>query len=94
MLIFADPVYLWFLVLVPLIPLAYGIVRALRRRSVKKLGDPVMVAHLMPSLSGAKGWVRISIFALAFLCFILGMSRPQLGAKLSEIVSELSYRRE
>ncbi|MBO4455770.1 MAG: VWA domain-containing protein [Bacteroidales bacterium] len=84
MLIFASPVYLWLLLLVPVIPIVYGILRALRARRVRRFGDPALVRQLMPSYSGAKGWVRIILFSLAFGCFALGISRPQMGAKLRE----------
>ena len=84
MLIFASPVYLWLLLLVPVIPAVYGIFRALRRHRIRKFGDEALVNALMPSWSGAKGWVRIVFFTLAFLCFVLGLARPQIGAKLKE----------
>ena len=43
-----------------------------------------MVAQLMPHYSRAKGWVRIILFTLAFFFFVIGLARPQIGAKLSE----------
>ena len=84
MLIFARPIYLWLLLLVPLIPALYGVLRAARRRRLRKLGDESLVRELMPSWSGAKGWVRIVLYTLAFLCFVIGCARPQMGAKLAE----------
>jgi Ca-activated chloride channel family protein len=84
MLIFASPRFLWLLLLVPLIPVVYGILRALRRRRIKRFGDEALVRSLMPSWSGAKGWIRIILWDLAFLCFVIGISRPQMGAKLKE----------
>ena len=84
MLYFANPEYFWLLLLVPLIPVVYGIVRALRHRRIRKFGDEALVQALMPSWSGAKGWVRIILFTLAFLCFVIGIARPQMGAKLKE----------
>jgi len=84
MLYFASPMYLWFLLLVPVIPVVYGILRALRARRVRRFGDLALVKQLMPSYSGAKGWVRIILFTLAFGCFVIGISRPQMGAKLRE----------
>ena len=84
MLYFASPEYLWLLFLVPLIPVVYGILRALRRRRIRKFGDEALVRELMPSWSGAKGWVRIILFSLAFLAFTIGIARPQMGAKLKE----------
>lgn len=84
MLYFASPLYLWLLLLVPLIPVIYGVLRSLRRRRIRRFGDEALVRELMPSWSGAKGWVRIVLFALAFFFFVLGIARPQMGAKLKE----------
>ena len=84
MLIFASPKFLWLLLLVPLIPVVYGILRALRRRRIRRFGDEALVRSLMPSWSGAKGWIRIILWDLAFLCFVIGIARPQMGAKLKE----------
>lgn len=84
MLIFANHQYLLLLVLVPLLPLLYGIARAFRKQRIGKFGDPELVNALMPSWSGAKGWVRLVLFDLAFLCFVIGLARPQMGAKLQE----------
>ena len=84
MLIFASPRFLWLLLLVPLIPVVYGILRALRRRRIRRFGDETLVRSLMPSWSGAKGWIRIILWDLAFLCFVIGIAHPQMGAKLKE----------
>ena len=84
MLIFANIQYLWLLLLVPLMPLLYALVRWLRKKRLSRLGDPALVKQLMPSWSGAKGWVRLVLFDLAFLFFVIGLARPQIGAKLQE----------
>jgi len=84
MLYFASPQYLWLLLLVPLIPVAYGILRSLRKRRIRSFGDEELVRQLMPSWSRSKGWVRTVLFSLGFLCFIVGIARPQMGAKLKE----------
>ena len=84
MLYFASPQYFWFLLLVPLFPIIYGLLRALRRRRLRKFGDEALVRELMPSWSRSKGWVRVVLYSLAFLCFIVGIARPQMGAKLKE----------
>jgi len=84
MLLFAASKYLYLLLLVPLIPLLYGLLRWLRSRRVQAFGDPALVEALMPSRSRSKGWVRVSLLSLALAFFILGLARPQTGAKLSE----------
>ena len=84
MLYFANPAYLWLLLLVPLIPVAYAIAMALRRRRVRAFGDEELVEALMPSRSAARGWWKTVLFTLAFAFFVIGLSRPLIGAKLAE----------
>lgn len=84
MIIFASYKFLWLLLLVPLIPVGYAIALAMRKRRISRFGDPAMVSQLMPHYSRAKGWVRIILFTLAFFFFVIGLARPQIGAKLSE----------
>lgn len=84
MILFAQYKFLWLLLLVPLIPVLYGVSRALRRRRLLKFGEENLVKVLMPSYSGSKGWVRIILFDIAFAFFVIGLARPQIGAKLTE----------
>lgn len=84
MLNIAQAQYLLLLLLIPVFFALYAVGMRLRRSRLEKLGSPEQVEALMPSYSRAKGWVRISLFSLAFACFVLGLSRPQIGAKLKE----------
>lgn len=84
MLIFANEKYLLLLWLVPLLPLVYALLRRFRLQRLRRFGDEELVKRLMPSWSGAKGWVRLVLFDLALMFFIVGLARPQIGAKLSE----------
>lgn len=84
MINFAQAQFLILLLLVPLFFIAYVVMRHLRRRRLEKLGDKRLVEELMPSVSASKGWVRVTLFALAFFFFTIGLSRPQIGAKLKE----------
>ena len=58
--------------------------RHFRKRRLEKFGDRELVGELMPSVSASKGWVRVTLFAIAFFFFTIGLSRPQIGAKLKE----------
>ena len=84
MLLFADYKYLYLLLLIPVFLVGYAILRWMRSRRVKAFGEPALVEALMPSRSRSKGWVRMVLFCLGFLFFVLGLARPQTGAKLSE----------
>ena len=84
MLLFANHQYLYLLFLVPLMPLLYALMRYLRRERLRRIGDESLVRQLMPSWSASKGWVRLVLFDLAFAFFVIGLARPQIGAKLQE----------
>ena len=84
MIVFAQYKYLLLLLLVPLILIAHALKLRLRRRRVGRFGDETLVGELMPSYSKAKGWLRTVLYCLAFFFFVIGLARPQIGAKLSE----------
>ena len=56
----------------------------LRQKRIRRFGDEALVTKLMPSYSRAKVWLRLSLFAEAFFFFVVGISRPQMGAVLKE----------
>ena len=83
-MIFAEPKYLFLILLIPVFFVMQAVVLKLRKRKIRKFGDEELVEQLMPSYSRAKVWLRMSLFSLAFLFFSLGMARPQMGAVLKE----------
>lgn len=84
MIIFAAPHYLLFLLLIPFFFLGMGLWLWGRRRRLRRFGDEALVNELMPSWSRGKLWVRTVLLSLAFFFFVIGLSRPQIGAKLKE----------
>ena len=84
MIIFAHPQYLLLLLLIPFFFLGRALWMGARRRRLRKLGDEALVQELMPSWSRSKRWVRAVLWSLAFFFFVIGLSRPQIGAKLKE----------
>ena len=80
----AQSEYLLLLLLIPLFFVGFGWYLKRQKERVARLGDPELVTRLMPDVSTAKGWLKVTFFSLAFLFFVLGLSRPQLGARLQE----------
>ena len=83
-MIFAESGYLFLLLLIPVFIIVQAVVLRFRRKRLEKFGDEALVKELMPSYSRAKVWLRLSLFLLAFFFFVLGISRPQMGAILKE----------
>lgn len=84
MIIFAHSEYLLLLLLIPFFFLGMALWMGARRRRLRAIGDEELVNQLMPSWSRSKRWVRTIIYSLAFFFFVIGLSRPQIGAKLKE----------
>ena len=84
MINFANSQYLLLLLLIPFFFIIQSVVLMFRKRRIRKFGDETLVSSLMPSYARAKVWVRLSMFALGFFFFVIGLSRPQIGAKLKE----------
>ena len=84
MIHFAQAQYLLLLLLIPFFFVVYALVMKMRQRRIRKFGDENLVRQLMPSYAKGKAWVRLTLFAVGFFFFVIGLSRPQIGAKLKE----------
>ena len=84
MINFAQAQYLFLIFLIPFFFLFYALLLHLKKKSIRKLGDISLVSRLMPSVFRSKGWWKVVVFSIAFFFFSIGMSRPQIGAKLKE----------
>ena len=84
MIIFAASRYLLLLLLIPLFFVAEALLGRVRRARVRAMGEEALVEDLMKERSRAKRWIRCVLYALAFFFFVIGISRPQIGAKLKE----------
>lgn len=84
MINFAQPTYLLLIFLIPVFFILQALVLSLRRRRIRKMGEERLVSLLMPSYSRAKTWVRLTLFSIGFFFLVIGLSRPQIGAKLKE----------
>lgn len=84
MINFAQSQYLLLIFLIPVFFVIQALVFKLRIARIRRFGDEELVRQLMPSYSKSKVWLRLSLFSVAFFFFVIGLSRPQIGAKLKE----------
>lgn len=87
-LIFANPEWLWLLSAVVAIPIIYFLLRLYRNRKLKSFGNVAVLNSLMPDYSGARGWIKITLFSLSIGFIALALARPQTGSKLSKVEVE------
>ena len=84
MINFAQAQYLVLIFLIPFFFILQALVLKLRRRRIRRFGDEELVRQLMPSYSVSRIWVKLTLFSIGFFFFVIGLSRPQIGAKLKE----------
>jgi Ca-activated chloride channel family protein len=82
---FASPEWLWALAIVPVIVLVYGGMQLWTARKLRRFGHKETLRELMPERSQARGWIKVSLFALALGFVIVALARPQTGTKLRSI---------
>lgn len=81
---FEDPIYLYLLVLVPLLFLLrlYGLQK--RKKNLKKFGDYELLRQLMPDVSQKRRELKFWLMVSALALIIVMLARPQMGSKISQ----------
>ena len=82
---FEEPAYLYFLLLLPLLIVFYLYSNYRRRRAIRRFGDPVLMASLMPDVSRYRPDVKFSMLLVAIGMFSVLLARPQFGSKLETV---------
>jgi Ca-activated chloride channel family protein len=85
---FAYPDRLWWFCAVPLIVVFYWLMVLWTKYKLRRFGNSATMKELMPDYSAARGWIKVSLFALAVGFVIVATARPQTGSKLRSVVSE------
>lgn len=82
---FANPIYLYLLLLIPVFIVAYILIRWRMKKQLAIFGDPRLMAHLMPSVSAIRLHVKFSLMMVALALIILVLARPQFGTRSEEV---------
>jgi Ca-activated chloride channel family protein len=82
---FANPGFLYLLLLLPVILALFAFNSWRRGRSLKKLGDPVLINKLLPEWSGSRSVIKFLLSLFAFSAIVIMLARPQFGSKIEEV---------
>jgi Ca-activated chloride channel family protein len=82
---FANPEYLYLLLMLPLFVLLFILNEYRKKRAFRRLGNETLVKKLLPELSKFRPSVKfiIQILAISFATIIL--ARPQFGSKMEQV---------
>lgn len=82
---FEEPTYLYLLLLLPFLVAFYLYSNYRRRKAIRKFGDPVLMAQLMPDVSKYRPDVKFWLVFAAIGLFAVLLARPQFGSKLETV---------
>jgi Ca-activated chloride channel family protein len=82
---FANPEYLYLLLLLPVLIGLFIINQVIRRNSLKKLGESVMINRLLPEISRIRPVIKFIFLLLGISEVIIMLARPQFGSRLEEV---------
>lgn len=83
MLRFEDPIYLWMLLIIPILVLVRFIVWRKRKHNLRKFGDPSLLKEMMPDVSKYRPTIKFCLLLSAITILIFMIARPQVGSKIS-----------
>lgn len=85
---FAVPEYLYLLLLLPLVVMAFVMYRRAQKRRLKRFGDLEVIGQLMPEASPKRMRNKFLLMTGALFLMIFALAQPQFGAKLREVKRE------
>lgn len=85
---FANPEYLYALLLIPALMIFYWYSRIKRRKAMAKFGKREILSVLMPDASNARPLLKYFLLLLALTSIIIGVARPQFGSQLRNVKRE------
>ncbi len=85
---FANPEYLYLLILIPLFIVVYIYSNYRRRKRLKEYGDINLLSELMPEVSHYRPDVKFWLALTATVLLIIVLARPQFGSKMESVTRQ------
>lgn len=85
---FANPEYLYLLILIPVIFGLFLLSRMIRAKNIRKYGNPALLEAQMPDVSKYKPSIKISIQLVALALIVIILARPRaMGNSKAETIN-------
>jgi Ca-activated chloride channel family protein len=82
---FANPEYLYLLLLLPVMTAMFVFDQVRKRNSLKKLGESAMIGRLIPEISRIRPVIKFIFLLIGISAIIIMLARPQFGSRLEEV---------
>ena len=80
---FENPIYLWLLLIIPILIILKIMMWYVQRKKLSRIGNPTLLKELMLDVSRFRPWVKFLLLITALSSLILALARPQFGSKIS-----------
>lgn len=80
---FENPIYLWLLLIIPVLVVIWLIGSRQRRKKLRRFGDLSLLKSLMPDVSAYRPHIKLILLLAALAMLIVMLARPQMGTKIS-----------
>lgn len=80
---FENPIYLYFLILIPMLVMLRWAMLKNRRKKLQEFGDTNLLEEMMPSVSKNRRLIKFWLLMVAMALVIIMLARPQMGSKIS-----------
>ena len=82
---FASPIFLYLLILIPVLTAIYVLIQYGMKQKMKKFGDIELIRYLMPDVSPMRRHVKFALMMLALGLISVVLARPQYGTRNEEV---------
>src|SRR5574344_180341 len=82
---FEDSIFLYLLLVIPLLAVIHYTTNYRRRKRLRKFGDPALMKELMPDVSRFRPNVKFWLMCIALSLLIVMLARPQFGTKIENV---------
>ncbi|MBI5009896.1 MAG: VWA domain-containing protein, partial [Bacteroidia bacterium] len=82
---FANPEFLYLLLLLPVMALLFILEIYRRKRAIRKIGELKLVNDLLPELSSTRPVIKFINMMIVVASVIIMLARPQFGSKIEDV---------
>ena len=87
-MILEEKIYLWLLLLIPVVLLVYLIFRIWQKRARSKFAKPELLGYLSPNRSSFKPLLKVLLIVFAVAALVVGLVNPKIGSQLETVKRE------
>jgi Ca-activated chloride channel family protein len=82
---FGYPIFLWGILVIPIMWFLFAARMSWKRKAIRRFGDEALMKRLMPDFSPGKLRIRFFIILSAWFLLIIGLANPRIGSKYEEV---------